>query len=71
MTKYDTATGAATRDVRVCNCLSGTKQPNTSEKVIHSKLASAEISATAGRSPRAMTIQAITKYIEVKVEVKR
>ena len=71
MTKYDTTTGACTRDFRVCNCLAGTKQPTTSDMVIHSKLASGGIPATAGRLSRAVSNQAITNDTEVKAEVKR
>ena len=70
-TNYYTTTGAATRDIRVCSCLAGTKQSTTSDMVIRSKLASSGTSATAGRSSRAESNQEIMNDTEVKVEVKR
>ena len=55
----------------MCDCLAGTKQSTTSDLVIHLKLASGGISATARRLVRAVSNQASKNDTEVKVKVKR
>ena len=68
LANYNTTTGTAIRDFRICDCLAGTKEQPTSDMVIHSKLASGGTSAIAGRSSRAVPNQSIMNDIRVKVD---